>query len=74
MVFSGVTKYMRTICQIKGKSVELADFGIFVPMKEVHGIKQETKSLTSAALSQFKEDENEIKLYIYKSFLDQANL
>lgn len=74
MVWSGVTKYMRTICLIKGKSVELADIGVFVPMKVVNGLQQEVKSLTSAALSQFKEDDNEIKLYLYKSFVDQANL
>lgn len=51
MAWSGITKYMRTICMVKGKAVELADFGIFVPMKEVNGVKQETKGLTSAALS-----------------------
>ena len=32
MAWSGVTKYMRTVCSLKGRAVELAGFGVFVPM------------------------------------------
>ena len=35
--WSGITKYMRTICMGKGKAVELNDIGIFVPIKIVNG-------------------------------------
>lgn len=32
MTWSGVTKYMRTVCQVKNKPVSFPGLGIFVPM------------------------------------------
>lgn len=72
--WSGVTKYIRTICNAKRKSVELSGIGIFVPMQEVNGQKTETKNLTSNALKEFRDEDNDIKLYIFKDFVEQANI
>ena len=74
MVWSGVTKYMRTVCTMKHKAVDLPGVGIFVPMQEIKGQKLETKNLTSAALKEFKEEDNDVKLYLYKDFVDQTNV
>jgi hypothetical protein len=38
MAWSGLTKYIRTICQIKGRSVEFPGLGIFVPVKKYNEI------------------------------------
>ena len=32
MTWSGVTKYMRTVCQIKNKPVQFPGLGVFVPI------------------------------------------
>lgn len=32
MAWSGITKYMRTVCQVKCKSIEFPGIGIFMPV------------------------------------------
>lgn len=51
MVWSGITKFMKSTCVGKGRSVELTDLGIFVPMRDVSA----SGRLTQDALSQLKE-------------------
>lgn len=56
--WSGITKYMRTMCLAKGRAVELNDIGFFVPMREVNAAKgadegRRPTGLTSSALGKF---------------------
>jgi hypothetical protein len=32
MAWSGITKYMRTICQLRGKPIEFPGLGVFMPV------------------------------------------
>ena len=32
LAWSGITKYMRTICQLRGKPIEFPNLGIFFPV------------------------------------------
>ena len=51
MAWSGITKYLKTVCIARGKPVELTDIGILVPMNEVN---KNTMKLTTATLNQLK--------------------
>ena len=46
MAWSGITKYMRTICQVKCKPIEFPNFGIFVPVMNQESKNSESQKLT----------------------------
>ena len=71
MVWSGITKYIKTMVVARSRAVELTDIGIFVPTRE----PLQTQRLTNATLSQLSDQkDNDIKLYIFKTFLEQSNI
>ena len=77
MAWSGITKYMRTICQLRGKPIEFPGLGVFVPvnLNDRTLINQSSPSkLTSHALGSFREsDDQEVKFCVYQHFLEQTN-
>ena len=69
MAWSGITKYMRTICQLRGKPIEFPNLGVFVPVNLSDRTLLSTSSpskLTSQALGSFRESEDqEVKFCVY---------
>ena len=57
MAWSGITKYMRTICQLRGKSIEFPGLGVFVPYNVSNRTLGSPQKLTSQALGSFREME-----------------
>tara|TARA_B100000780_G_C21040219_1_gene417396 strand:+ start:150 stop:506 length:357 start_codon:yes stop_codon:yes gene_type:complete len=68
MTWSGVTKYMRTVCQIKNKPVQFPGLGVFVPIKMNIEDSDPTK-LTSKALSEFDPADYDVSLMVNENFL-----
>lgn len=60
LAWSGITKYMRTICQLRGKPIEFPNLGVFFPAnyadKSLFASSSPLK-LTSHALGSFREAE-----------------
>ena len=73
MAWSGLTKYMRTICLIRSKPVEFPYLGVFVPFERSEGRDEASpQKLTSRALNSFRESDCEVKFYVFQSFLDAS--
>ena len=76
LAWSGVTKYMRTICQLRGKPIEFPNLGIFFPVNAAEKALLSASSpakLTSHALGSFREaEEQEVRLCMFEQFLDQT--
>ncbi len=61
MAWSGITKYMRQLCQLRGKPIEFPNLGIFVPVNLQERTLLTSSSpnkLTSHALGSFRETED----------------
>ncbi len=67
MAWSAITKYMRTVCQVKCKPVEFPNFGIFVPV--VMSDAQASEKLTEKALAQFNPADMDVSLLLNANFL-----
>lgn len=76
LAWSGITKYMRTICQLRGKPIEFPNVGVFFPVHYADKALLTSSSpakLTSHALGSFREaEEQEVRLSIFEQFLDQT--
>ena len=58
LAWSGITKYIRTICQVRGKPIEFPNLGIFYPITQTDKYLLTTSSpikLTQQALGSFRE-------------------
>ena len=62
MTWSGVTKYMRTVCQVKNKPVQFPGLGIFVPMLKAEDVT--SQKLTTKALEGFNPADMDVTLMI----------
>ena len=62
MTWSGVTKYMRTVCQVKNKPVSFPGLGIFVPIMKLEDVK--SQKLTANALDQFNPADFDVTLMV----------
>ena len=65
MVWSGVTKYLRQVCQVQMKPIELPGVGIFMPVNQ----KQETTRLTANALGKMDPKDLDVHLMVSTLFL-----
>lgn len=70
MTWSGVTKYMRTVCQVKNKPVQFPGLGIFVPILKSEDVL--SAKLTSKALEGFNPADMDVTLMVNQSFLSQC--
>jgi hypothetical protein len=73
MVWSGVTKNIKSICN-KGRCVEFPNLGIFVPLRDENLDDSESAStkLTMKALENINKPENrETRLILNQVFLNQ---
>ena len=74
MAWSGVTKYLRTVCQVKQRPVELPGLGIFMPVNCAKSNEAEGATrLTSSALGQFKDADYDVKLFLSQQFLNKCS-
>ena len=71
MVWSGTTKYLRTIVKEQGKPCEFPNFGIFNPIC-VGGEDMNGMRLNASNLNQL-ESKIEIELQLNKYFVDGCN-
>ena len=70
MTWSGVTKYMRTVCQIKNKPVQFPGLGVFVPIQINNDTEsQQATKLTSKALNDFNPADLDVSLMVTETFL-----
>lgn len=74
MAWSGVTKYMRQICQVKCKPIEFPNLGIFCPVRQIEGTDEDgvPMKLTNQALANFAGEDYNVKFFVSKVFLDQC--
>ena len=70
MTWSGVTKYLRTVCQIKNKSVQFPGLGVFVPIVTSGDVQ--SQKLTSKALESFNPSDLDVSLMVNQAFLDSC--
>lgn len=72
MTWSGVTKYMRTVCQIKNKPVQFPGLGVFVPVKMTGDDEIEATKLTSKALNDFNPADYDVSLMVNENFMKKC--
>ena len=60
MIWSGITKYIRSVCLANKYSIEIHGFGIFKPevinKQEIEGSEVKSSKLTNAALSKLQDE------------------
>ena len=69
MVWSGVTKYMKTVTQVKCKPVEFPGLGIFLPVLLERGKQSQSQKLTENALKSFDPTDLDVKMLLNMNFL-----
>lgn len=69
MAWSGITKYIKSICQLKGKAVEFPHLGVFVPVFPESTPTMSNK-ITKRTLSYMATSKLEVNFYVNQSFLN----
>lgn len=72
MIWSGVTKYLKTVTNIKCKPLEFPGLGIFLPTLSERGMETQQMKLTEQALNNFDPSELDVKLLLSINFLRQC--
>lgn len=72
MVWSGVTKYLKTVAQGKCKPVEFPGLGIFVPVLVQKGIEPTNSRLTEEALNKLNPGDMDVSLLVSQAFLNRC--
>jgi hypothetical protein len=72
MIWSGVTKYIKTVTNVKCKPLEFPGLGIFIPTLSERGVESQQMRLTEQALNNFDPSELDVKLLLSINFLRQC--
>ena len=70
MAWSGITKYLRQVCLVQGRPLELPSFAIFVPTEV---LRNEPVKLTTKTLNQMGNKDYDVHIMISESFLNSVN-
>lgn len=75
MAWSGITKYIRTVTQLKQKPIEFPALGILMPVgTAVQKLDGESQRLNSRALHKLDPTDIEVQLWVHQSFVNATGV
>ena len=80
MAWSGITKYIRTVTQVKNKPIDFPGLGIFMPIiynsayMDMEGSRVSSRRLTADKISKLDPSDYDISLCVHQSFVNTTGI